>query len=260
MLLSSVQYEARRPADDSSPGDRDRLGEKYMRKIKYSVLIIVLVSVLLLESLARRMDLGPIASDLFITALAVAVFFAVFERSRERIVAFAVAGAAIVILWARHLTFAVQYQESLEAAHHVLQAAFLAFGVVVILRNLFEAAEVTRDDVLGTICGYMLAAGTWGNLYAVTAILVPDAFAISPDLRVAGDLPRSALFNYFSVVTLTTMGYGDITPTRSPATVLAMLEAIFGQFYIATVVAQLVGLRLAQALAPRQASTQRTED
>src|SRR5262245_52175791 len=43
---------------------------------------------------------------------------------------------------------------------------------------------------------------------------------------------RHALFNYFSVVTLTTMGFGDITPVRPPATALAMVEAVFGQFYI----------------------------
>jgi hypothetical protein len=98
-----------------------------------------------------------------------------------------------------------------------------------------------------------MTAGMWSNLYAVTAILVPESFAVSPDLHeLAGELSRTALFNYFSVVTLTTMGYGDITPVRSPANVLAMLEAIFGQFYIAVVVAQLVGLRLAQAVTLRE--------
>ena len=59
------------------------------------------------------------------------------------------------------------------------------------------------------------------------------------------------MFNYFSLVTLTTMGYGDVTPVRPPATALATLEAVFGQFYIAVVVAQLVGLRLAQAFGPK---------
>jgi hypothetical protein len=49
-------------------------------------------------------------------------------------------------------------------------------------------------------------------------------------------------------VTLTTMGYGDITPIRHPATSLTWLEAMFAQFYITVIVAQLVGLRLAQAL------------
>ena len=61
------------------------------------------------------------------------------------------------------------------------------------------------------------------------------------------------MFNYFSLVTLTTMGYGDVTPARAPATMLATLEAVFGQFYIAVLVAQLVGLRLAQALQPGDA-------
>ena len=61
------------------------------------------------------------------------------------------------------------------------------------------------------------------------------------------------MFNYFSLVTLTTMGYGDVTPVRAPATIFATLEAVFGQFYIAVLVAQLVGLRLAQALQPDDA-------
>ena len=56
------------------------------------------------------------------------------------------------------------------------------------------------------------------------------------------------LFNYFSVMTLTTMGYGDIAPAGSPVYSLVWLESVFGQFYIAVVVAQLVGLKLAQAI------------
>ena len=56
------------------------------------------------------------------------------------------------------------------------------------------------------------------------------------------------LFNYFSVMTLTTMGYSDITPAGAPVYTLIWLEAVFGQFYSAVVVAQLVGLKLAQAI------------
>ena len=196
---------------------------------------------------------GPVVSDLFLTIVAMAVFLVVFQRRRERIVAFATAAVSIAITWSRHLPIAAEYGASLEIAHHFLQAAFLAFAVAVILRNIFEAETISRDDVLGTVCGYLLAAGMWSSIYVATAILVPGSFAISADLKdVANDQGRAALFNYFSVVTLTTMGYGDITPIRPPANVLAMLEAIFGQFYIAVVVAQLVALRLAQAVTPRE--------
>ena len=58
---------------------------------------------------------------------------------------------------------------------------------------------------------------------------------------------RNALFHYFSLATLTSVGYGDISPVRGPMTIVAMLETVFGQFYIAVVVAQLVGIRLAES-------------
>jgi hypothetical protein len=59
------------------------------------------------------------------------------------------------------------------------------------------------------------------------------------------------LFDYFSVMTLTTLGYGAIVPAGSPVYSLVWLESVFGQFYIAVVVAQLVGLRLAEAIKGR---------
>jgi hypothetical protein len=220
-----------------------------MRKYRYFVLTLMLITVLILESLARSTARGPVVSDLFLTIITMAVFAVVFQRRWERIVAFVTAAASISITWFRHLPITAEYGSTLEIAQHLLQAVFYAFAVALILRNIFQAAAITRDDILGTVCGYLLAANVWGSVYIATAILVPGSFAISHDLNdVTSDQGRTALFSYFSVVTLTTMGYGDITPVRPPADVLAMLEAIFGQFYIAVVVAQLVGLRLAQAL------------
>jgi hypothetical protein len=55
-------------------------------------------------------------------------------------------------------------------------------------------------------------------------------------------------FSYFSVTTLTSLGYGDITPIGTLALSLSWLEVVFGQFYIAVVVAQLVGLKLAESI------------
>jgi len=211
----------------------------------------MLIAMLILESLASRTARTPIVSDLFLTIVAMAVFAVIFQRRWERIVAFITLAASITITWSRHLPIAAGYGISLEITQHFMQAAFFAFAVALILRNIFQAAAITRDDVAGAVCGYLLASSAWRCLFAVTAIVVPGSFAISPDLHdVASAQGRTALFSYFSVVTLTSVGYGDITPVRPPADVLAMLEAVFGQFYIAIVVAQLVGLRLAQALTP----------
>jgi hypothetical protein len=228
-----------------------------MWRRKYLVLIVMLVGVLAVESSTKRSAVG---SDFFITLVSLTVFLVVFKRGRERTVAFAAAAAALALIWSRYLPISAEARTLLEVANHGLQVAFFGFAVVVILRNIFEATAVTGDDVLGTVCGYLLAAATWANLYAATAVLVPDAFTVSADLKeLTGEHGRTALFNYFSVMTLTTVGYGDITPVRPPATAFAMLEAIFGQFYIAIVVAELIGLRLPRRQS-RQATSLHVED
>ena len=121
-----------------------------------------------------------------------------------------------------------------------------------ILRRIFERRVVRGDDVIGAICGYLLAGIAWGSLYLLVDLLVPGSFIVHQ--TIAGQLghwySRQSLFEYYSLMALTTMGYGDITPLRPPATSLTWIEAMFGQFYIAVIVAQLVGLRLAEALQP----------
>ena len=223
-----------------------------MRRRKHLVLLLTLVGVLTVESSGHLLVFGPVATDLLLTLVVFAVFLVVFQDRRERAVAFVAATAVMAMIWSRYLTLPEQYEVGRSVAHHGLMVLFLGYAVTVILRNIYTRRAVTGDEVLGAVCGYLLAAGMWANAYALTEILVPDAFSMSSPFRAPSTWhARMAVFNYFSVVTLTTMGYGDITPARPPATNLAMLEAVFGQFYIAVVVAQLVGLRLAQALAPK---------
>jgi hypothetical protein len=133
---------------------------------------------------------------------------------------------------------------------HGLFTVFLAFAVAVILKRIFQHQTIRTDDVIGALCGYLLAAVAWGNAYALVYVLWPESFRVADVIawRLGDWHLQRFLFNYFSVMTLTTMGYGDITPAGSPVYSLAWLESVFGQFYIAVVVAQLVGLKLAQAI------------
>ena len=208
---------------------------------------MTLVCVMIVQSFAHRVVLGAVLSDLLITLMVLAVFLVVFTGWRERTIAFAVAAAVMAIDWSHYLPILAEHGILLAAVHQLLLVLFLGFAVAVILRNIFEGMVVTGDEVLGAVCGYLLAAGAWANAYGLTELLAPGSFTLSPGLgqELSSWNGRHALFYYFSLVTLTTMGYGDVTPVRSPATALATLEAVFGQFYIAVVVAQLVGLRLA---------------
>jgi hypothetical protein len=87
----------------------------------------------------------------------------------------------------------------------------------------------------------------WGVLYSMLDGVWPGSFEVGSRLaeHVRGDHSRTHLFTYYSFVTLTTVGYGDVTPLSTPARTCAWLEALTGQFYLAVLVAGLVGALLA---------------
>ena len=124
-------------------------------------------------------------------------------------------------------------------------------------KSLERMNSFQEPEARGLIADLGLPAGSRGldvgcgvGLYALTYILTPSAFSVNPAIAVQLEdwqLKRS-LFDYLSFTTLTSLGYGDITPVGQPAYSLTWLEVLFGQFYMAVVVAQMVGLKLAQAI------------
>jgi hypothetical protein len=138
----------------------------------------------------------------------------------------------------------------LAVVFHAAVVSFLGFAVAVILHNIFRRSVIRGDDVLGAVAGYLLAAIAWGHLYGVAYVLAPESFAVNPEIRWRLDRVylRQGLFDYLSLMTLTGLGYADIRAFGPPVHSIRWLEAVFGQFYMALVVAQLVGLRLAQAI------------
>jgi hypothetical protein len=128
-------------------------------------------------------------------------------------------------------------------------AMFFLYIVVVLLREVVTSEEVDADTIYGAMSAYFLIGITWAFFYAMVELLVPDAFTFGPLASIAeadpilGDL---RFLVYYSLVTLSTLGYGDITPLAPMARTLASLEAVLGQLYIAILVAHLVGTRIAQ--------------
>lgn len=125
----------------------------------------------------------------------------------------------------------------------LLPAAFYLFAVTVIAAYVLGRREVTADTLAGAACVYLLLGLTWTLLYAVLEALAPGAIAVaSPTAPGAGDPPRLGDLLYFSFVTLTTLGYGDVAPVTSQARSLAILEATTGVLYLAILIARLVGM------------------
>jgi hypothetical protein len=214
---------------------------------KYLILLTVLVGGLVGQSLHHKLVGEPAILSILQTIMVVAVFLGVFEERRNRLVALWLGIVTGAVGWTNY-ALPPQYHVASDVAEHTLRMVFVGYAAIVILGDIFRKKLVRGDDVLGAACGYLLASGAWASLFLVCELLSPGSFSVGTPI--AGQLGTSegalAVFEYFSLSTLTAVGYGDITPVRGPATVVAMLETVFGQFYIAVVVARLVGIRLAQ--------------
>jgi hypothetical protein len=136
-----------------------------------------------------------------------------------------------------------------------LMAVFLFFIAIVLLRAVIGAKRVSANEIYGAICVYLLIGIIWIFLYSLVQSLEPGAFSPPPDAlaeRAAegaltpGSLQLSQL-GYFSFVTLTTLGFGDMAPLTPTARTLAWLEAVTGQLYLTVLVARLVGLHIAHS-------------
>lgn len=220
-----------------------------LRKWKYLALLAALLVAAVMEPLVTDWsERTRILATVIVVVVNLSVLLVVFDQPWERWLAFLLV-APVLASNIAHETLS-DWARFAAIAYHCSAFVFLGFAVAVILKRIFHQETIRTDTVIGALCGYLLAAGTWGNAYALVHLLQPDSFWVTDGI--AGRLGDWHLerfyFNYFSVTTLTSLGYDDITPIGTLALSLSWLEVVFGQFYIAVVVAQLVGLRLAESI------------
>jgi len=122
--------------------------------------------------------------------------------------------------------------------------AFLAFLVIIILSFIFGEHEVTLNVIYASIVVYLLIAIMWAFVYSVLESIVPGSFVIGEGQIEAGQ----RLYIYYSFVTITTLGYGDVTPITDLANTFSFLEAVTGQLYLAILIARLVGIHIVQSM------------
>ena len=132
-------------------------------------------------------------------------------------------------------------------------AACLIFTCVVITTSLYRQKTVTQETIIGGIDAYLLLGFFFMLLHQATAVIDPAAYALhgKPMLDFAspeGQAHGLSTMLYFSFTTLTTLGYGDITPETGIARLLTSTEAVTGQLYVAIFIARLVSLRVTQGI------------
>lgn len=122
----------------------------------------------------------------------------------------------------------------------VLALAWLIYAIVLVLAALFRMQRVGTNAILGAIVAYVLAAVAFASCFEVIELLAPSSFSGLPMGATERAMGHALL--YFSFVSITTMGYGDILPVSDLARSAATLEGAFGTLYLAVMIARLVGL------------------
>ena len=188
---------------------------------------------------------GQIVMTIITILVMMSLVVAVGDRRRDFIIAFCLTLPWFVSLIVNFPLF--------ESARTVLIRKEIVFAILLfsyttikIFLHLLKSREVTSEILFASVFVYLLIGLTWAALYIFINILYPHSFIDVGD-NIAITAPR---FLFFSYITLTTVGYGTLTPISDPARSLALLEAIIGQLYLAILVARLVGLHISKPKAP----------
>lgn len=228
---------------DAERGSGSRL-ERWSEPALTVLAIELAVAVFIVAPLGVTAPRGGVVLPLVIIALVVApvLLAGMLVASRNGAATAAVFVAAALIV--AGLVFGLLRPSVLVTWLHLAGALIMGSALIgVVARAVFAPGPVTRHRLVGTVVLYLMIGATFAGLYGTLGLLVPHAFHGAPPRGDGAALIAHAL--YFSFQTLTTAGYGDITPTHPLTRGLSNLESVIGQLYPATLIARMVTLELA---------------
>lgn len=182
---------------------------------------------------------GPFLFDALFTLFLLSGVVAVSNRRLLMSAILSVAAATVVVRWAGYWLPGA----AMGIGDDALTILTLSILVVLVLIRVFREGPITRHRIQGAIAVYLLLGLIWVSAYKLIHQTIPGAFRF-PEGELSALRFKHGLV-YFSFVTLTTVGYGDITPVHPLARSLAIAEALVGQLYPAILIARLVSMELA---------------
>lgn len=224
------------------------------RKRKYLVLLVSLLGLAVLHPTVQGPYVGKGTLNLLFCLVLAAVIFAVSQQRRLFLVALALGIFAMGATWGDYFS-----GDPSSSVHRVFvftrfaaQLVFLAFTTILILRDILQDTSVSADQLCGAMSAYLLMGVIWAVLYSMIEYNQPHSFSAlateNPfEIRDGSGSKAFSTLVYYSFVTLTTLGYGDITPVAPVARTFSWLEAVLGQLYLAVLIGRLVGLHIARA-------------
>jgi len=201
-------------------------------------LLVMFVTLPLLDDDTRFLS-SVVFIGVFLTGL-----YVITEHRRQWVVGMSLVAPAI-LLALYELVVVDQSADAKQAGNIIESLTFAAYSVALALlvfamfRRLLTAKRATPDTLSAAASGYVLIGVLWACIFAILLEIDPGCIRGLD----AADRPGDVF--YFSFVTMTTLGYGDIAPITPVARVCVALEAVVSQLYIAIAIARLVGLHIA---------------
>jgi hypothetical protein len=176
--------------------------------------------------------------QIFFTLIFASGILASTTSRAAAVVSSLICGVAIALFWVNQLMPSRQFAVGQTAGAASASALLTAF----VLRQVFREGTITLQRIQGAVAVYLLLGLAWGNVYELIELIRPGAFRLPEPPANSAD--RAITLAYYSFVTLTTMGYGDIVPVHPAARSAAILEALAGQLFPAILIARLVAMEI----------------
>jgi len=208
-----------------------------------------MVSSLVIAPFFQDLPQARVIINLFITGVLLFSIVPLLKKNRQLlIIAVILVVPTFLVNWGT--TFYPELWGFFPGIENLFSILFFGYILIVLFFIILSARKIDTNLIFGSVCIYLLIGLEWAFIYSLLEHQTPGSFQGNftgfSDAVQRGDwlFPQ---FLYYSYTTLTTLGYGDIAPRTSPAQMISSLEAITGQFYLAILVARLIGIHLISA-------------
>ncbi|HEV8002782.1 MAG TPA: ion channel [Planctomycetaceae bacterium] len=231
-----VEGDSSKPVEELGAAPRPRRFG-ILRKWSAFEFLISLLLLVVVTPFVEDLRLGPLVEAVLLTFVLASAVLAVSDRRAPLLVAMSLALLAVAARWTQHFQ-----PERLPPAIYLSPAlALLGFVLVQYFRYILRAPVVTFVVLCAATSTYLMLGLLWAMAYLLVASSNPNAFALSAAPNATNVMTGFNAF-YFSFVTLSTVGYGDIVPVSRVARMLAAMEATTGTLYVAMLIARLVSM------------------
>jgi amino acid transporter len=213
-----------------------------IKRIPRNAALLVFLLVLVILSPSIEENLSGFVFELMFDAVLVAGVYSV-GASKHRWPFLVLTVVALAVRWGQHLAGV----PALDTGALFVTVLWLVYTIALLVAHMFQRRDVSVDTILGSIVVYLLIAVAFTLTFEIIELQNPGSFSGLPDSSPTNRSDLSGAMMYFSLVCISTMGFGDIAPLSDIARPVAVLEGVTGQLYLAVMIARLVGLHIAGA-------------